>query len=757
MRAPTPSPGRLPGAALPGTRTPPQALTRPWARASLPAVRRLAFPLIALVGLAGPACLKVPDELTEEPGGTPAAPSTAADVLARYVEGSGGEKALRALPARSIEARMIIRAQAGCSEGDEGCLAEDQVGSFLLRTTADGKLYRRTVLGEQVEEKGFDGKVGWQLSGGILRLESKAELELSREDAVLHWYFDLPKRGIQVTLARPRKEDSEGKIAVLDGVHWELAGAGASPKTMWFDRSTGLLREEIVEEGEGDDLQRQTIVYDDYRDIDGIKVPHVIRVINQLGDMEQVVEFVTQRVDHQKVDASLFALPELPAPDPVPDQRLGELRAAEAAAKAEPDDPATQVALARAAWAAAHFDTAIAAAKATLALEPSEPEALVLLARGHVLRGELKEALAVLRKASSAGLKRDLVAREEAWIHYRRHDFPKLAKALDAGGSPVLAGRFRSFVGKPLVAAQPKGTCVTTVPMLATEPLAVVEITVDGEPVSAIIDTGASDLILSQKFAAARGISVRPLGQTPPGTPTVGFGQAESIGVGDVTIANVPVDVFDDRAMADMAGDTLPDVKAVLGVNLLSDFQITIDVPGKVLELVGSRCKPELAARRSGASLPFWQHETHYLYVMAEMNDAEGIYLLNTGMRGADLTATQQAYAHAGVGTPIVRDGVAPMVTVGSFELGATRLSGLESAFGFFEQTTTADGFRLDGMIGLGVMGRVRWTIDFDTRRIYIADANVPRGGETGGSKPKQPAKPSKAADTPKPPAKPGS
>jgi Aspartyl protease len=699
-------------------------LTRRWARASLPRVRRLAFPLIALVGLgASTGCLKVPDELSEEPEGTPAAPSTAAQVLDRYVAGAGGEKVLRAVRARSIEARMVIRAQEGCTAGDETCLSEDQVGSFLLRTTADGKLYRRTVLGEQVEEKGFDGKQGWQLAGGIIRIESTAELELSREDAVLHWYFDLPKRGIEVTLARPRKEDSEGQVTLLDGVHWDVPGSNTSPKTMWFDRATGLLREEVVEEGEGDELQRQVILYDDYREIDGIQVPHLVRVTNQLGDQQQIVEFLTQRVDHVAIVATQFAMPELPAPAPVADELLAALRGAETAAKAEPGDAAAQIALARAAWAAAHFDTVITAANATLALDPNEPEALVLLARGHVLRGELKEGLAALRKASSAGLKPELIAREEAWIHYRRRDFPKLAKALDAGGSPVLAGRFRSFVGKPLQTSQPKGTCVTTVPMTAIEPLAVVEIMVEGEPVSAIVDTGASDLILSQKFAAARGISVRPLGQTPPGTPTVGFGQAEKVELGDLTITNVPVDVFDDRAMADMAGDTLFDVKAVLGISLLSELQITIDVPGKVLELVGPRCKAEREARRVGSSAPFWQHETHYLYVTAEMNGAEGVYLVNTGMRGADLTATRAAYAYAGVGTPIMRDGVAPMVTIDSFELGSTRVSGLEAAYGFFEQNSTADGFRLDGMIGLGVMGQRRWTLDFDTRRIYFADA----------------------------------
>ncbi len=653
-----------------------------------------------------------------------AAPSTAAEVLARYVEGSGGRKALEALPARSIEARMILRAQEGCEEEDETCLAEDQVGSFLLRTTADGKLYRRTVLADLVEEKGFDGTAGWQLAGGVVRIETEQELALSREDAVLHWYFDLEERGIQVTLVRPRKEDAEGEVALLDGVHWELPGTDTSPKTMWFDRATGLLREEIVAEGEGDDVQRQTIIYDDYRDIGGVKVPHLIRVINEIGTQQQVVEFVTQQVDHQPVEAGLFAMPTLPAPDPAPDALLSTLRGAELAAKDAPDDASAQIALARAAWAAAHFDAALAASKATLALDSREPEALLMVARVHVLRGELSAAQTAIRKASSVGLRKDVLTREEAWLHYRRHDFGKLAKALDTAGNPVLAGRFRSFVGKPLQSKTSKN-CVSTTPLVAASPLAVIEVEVEGEPVQAIVDTGASDLILSASFAAARGISVRPLGETPPGSPTVGFGQTESLEVGDVKIKNVPVDVFDDRAMSDMAGPELPDVKAVLGVSVLSQFQVTLDVPGKTFELVagGSRCEADRKARRTGNAVPLWQHETHYMYVMAGLQGAEGLYLINTGMRGADLTATQLAYGHAGIGAPPVREGEAPMVSVGSFELGSLKLGGLGAAYGFFEQTSTTDGFRLDGMIGLGVVGQRRFTIDLDTRKIYFAEA----------------------------------
>lgn len=668
----------------------------------------------------------------------PSAPSTAAEVLDRFIAASGGDAALRALPARSIEARMIVRAQEDCEAGDEGCLAEDQVGSFLLRTTADGQLYRRTVLDELVEEKGYDGTMGWQLSGDLLRVESDEELELSKEDAVLHWYFDLDERGIQVTLARPRKEDSAGQVAVLDGILWEVPGSGSSPKTMWFDRGTGLLREEIVEDtietDEGEQTQRQTIVYEDYRDIGGIQVPHVVRVVNELGEQQQIVEFITTRVDHGAVAASQFAMPELPAPTPAPDQRLTALRAAQKAADAEPDDAANQVALTRAAWEAAHFETAEKAARATLAIDSAEPEALLLLARVLVLRGEVKEAADVLRKAESAGLRPEVITLESAWIHYRRRDFGKLAKTLDAVGNPVLAGRYRSFVGKPLQLSTGKG-CVSSVPLVATSPLAVVEIMVEDEPVQAIVDTGASDLILSKTFATARGISVRSLGaQAPQGTPSVGYGQASSMTIGDATLKNVPVDVFDDRAMAEMAGEQMPEVKAVLGLSLLSELQISIDVPAETLDLVSGsgRCKSEREARRTGEGLPFWQHETHFLYVMGQLGAAEGLYLVNTGMRGADVAANLLAYGHAGLPIPPMREDVA-MGTVDDFGLGPLTLSGLESAVaytdprgqirGFFERVQTSAGFREDGMIGLTPLAKQRFTVDFETRRIYFGEA----------------------------------
>ncbi len=683
---------------------------------------RVRLPLLLCLAAPAAACLKIPPDLPEEPDGTKGAPSTAAEVLERYVAAIGGAERVRAIESRTVEARMVVRAEEGCDTDDGSCLNEDQTGSFVLETTDEGKLYRRTVLGDLVEEKGFDGEEGWQLQGGgPLRIESEAEAELSREDAVLHWYFDVDKRKIETSLTRPRKEDSEGNVATLDGVRWDMPGDFASPKTMWFDRATGLLREEVVEEGEGDQLNRQTIMYSDYRDIDGVLVPFEIRVINSMGEREQIVEFHTQRVAHGNIDPTKFARPELANPDPIPDQRLAAFRAAASSAAKDPKDGAAQIEWARAAFAVAHFDEAITAAKATLAADPKEPEALWILARAQVLLGDYAQARETLKRAAKAGVRPEVIALQNAWMNYRDRDFAGLARDLDKAGNPTIAGRYRSFAGKPLQATSP--SCVTKVPLLATEPLAVVEVTLQGQKVGAIFDTGASDVIVPEKFANDNEIAVRAMSQLPEGVPNVGHGQAKSLELGDVRIANVPVDVFDDRAMKEMAGELSDKVTVVLGANVLSDFMITLDVPGKSLELVaeGSKCDGDRAKRRVGQGVPFVLHETHFMYVRGNLGKAEGMYLLNTGMRGADMTATQLAYAHAGIGAPALRSDEAAMVTVPVFSLGdGLKATNASAAFGYFEQTQTSDGFRLDGMLGLGVLAKQALTIDYETRKLYF-------------------------------------
>lgn len=685
--------------------------------------------LAAGLGTTLPGCLKPPSELPQLPNeGPPAPPATAGEVLSRYIAAAGGVERLRAIDNRGIDAMMVFHAQEDCDPEAGSCLAEDQKGTFHLISTADGRLYRRTILVDVVEEMGFDGKTGWELRAGAqLSIQNEDESAASREDAVLHWYFDLKKRGISVTLERPRTQDTQGQAMTLDGIRWETRIPNSVPKTMWFDRATGLLHEEVVEDAADSSAQapqqRQLLVYTDYREVDGVMVPFAIEVTTQIDEAVQRLSIITQRVDHGGLDATdtEFEIPEVPDPDPRPDTVIASLASARAAAEAAPKEVAAQTEHMRMAFAAANFQEAAKAAQTVLRMEPKEPEALLVRARLHLIGGKSKAASKALGRAKAAGIKDEVVAREEAWLHYRAGNYAKLATALDRAGMPVLAGRFRSFVGKPanIVSA---GECVTTLPMVTTYPLVTVEIEVLGTKVPAIVDTGAGHLVLSESLAAELGVSVRPLGGSTKG-PIMGHGQVKSLKLGDVTLSNVPTEVFRDEEMARNAGDVGEGVRAAFGLGMLTQFLISIDTPGKTVQLVGGRrgCEQALAARRKGPSAPFWRAELNYLYVKAEVDGAEGVYLLNTGIRGADMAATQAAYAHAGIGAPAIHSDQTPIVEIDEITIGpgfvARKAIG---AYGFFEQTQTNDGYRLDGMLGLGVLGQAPVVFDFNKRRLYF-------------------------------------
>ena len=682
--------------------------------------------VLALAG-GGAGCLKVPAD-SDEPGTDQAAPKAGKEVVDRYVTALGGEAALRKITQRTVDARMTFLPETGCTEADKDCRREEKIGSFTLQTTADARMYRRTNLDNQIDEQGFDGKQGWQLRGGILVLEDAEDSAISREDANLHWYLDLDKRGVEITMEPPRSSDHANQPRTLDGIRWHVKAVPAQDKTLWFDRATGLLAEEMLEDKESEQLLRQWVLYDDYREIDGVKLPHKIRLVNQIGDRTQEVIFTTQRADHAAFDVSVFNVPVVPPPKRTEDPLLAELVKVRAAAAAAPKDKDAQVAYTRIAWAAGHFEEAAAAAQATLKLDPKEIEALWILARQQVLAGRYKEAEATLARAAKAGVKPQLVQAQKAWIHSHQRDFVGVAKALDELGpdNAALAGRYRSFVGQPLKVSVAGNGCSADLALTRDVGAPMLQVEIAGEKVVAMLDTGAADVIVDTVLAAKLKLPIRS--RTPIGEKAeIGHTQIDSLKIGDITVANVPVDVFPSETLAQMSGSRQA-ASAVIGVRVLEQFQVTYDLPGKKLGLVfnGPKCKPALAANRRGGSTAMWLHETHFVYTMGSLNGAEGLFLINTGMQGVDLTATSRSYALAGIGAPPLRRNEPAIVDVEDFSIGdLLHASKLRGAYGYFEQGESSDQFRIDGMIGLDVLARRRVTFDFPERKLYFSDPSV--------------------------------
>jgi tetratricopeptide (TPR) repeat protein len=703
--------------------------------------------LLAPITVTG-GCLTIPEDL-DDPNADPAAPSTTQELLDRHIAASGGAEALRPLSQRTVEARVVFLAQKGCEEGDPNCVWEETTGQFVLYTTADGRMYRRMVVGDNILERGFDGEVGWQMQAQpqMLAYEDPAATAILREDALLHWYFDVDSeaRNELALELLPGRKSSDGKHD-LDGIRWFATGPATPESEKWFDRATGLLYEEIERDTETGDAVRR--VYSEYREVDGVQVPWLIEQITEIeGYPDHVVELRMQVVHHRPVKDELFAIPQLAPAKPEPDLLLATLDEARTVAAAEPDDPQSHVQVARWAFAAVHLGEAKAAAERALKLDKDELEALYILARVAMLEGDTQAAERFLRQALGKGLRENEAARQMAWIHLRRGDWAKAAKALESAGHRDLAARYAAFEGKPLVAKMAGNGCMATLPISLEGGAVIVQVEADGDPLRLLFDTGASDLIISAGKGRSLVIATDAEAPLVAGGPPLRQGQIDTLTLGEFAVANVPVTMFPDEQFAGVVG--IPGVDGVLGVRPFASRQVTVDIANKQLQIVETdrRCAKQLDERRTGIAIPIWLHETHYLYVHAKMNGAEGLYLLNTGMRGADLTANEGAYAHAGIGAPPMRPGQASLARVANFEIGDYAREDLGGAWGFLQQNATIDGFRLDGMLGLPVLGRGSWTLDFVQQRLYIREpsAAAPAPDTKSEPKPKPEPKPKSA------------
>jgi tetratricopeptide (TPR) repeat protein len=694
-----------------------------------PIRRAAAILLFGGLGAPLPGCLNVGDDATTDPG-VAAVPSTATEILTRHVEALGGEKALRAVRQRTVEARVTFLPQEGCAPGSTDCVGEARAGQFMLHTTADGRMFRRMVVGEVVSERGFDGKLGWELQGTprTLILDDEISARASREDALLHWYLDWAARDIAPAIQSPRTTDHAGRRRDLDGIVWTDKARTLPPRQYWFDRLDGLLREEI-EEDPASELRR-TVVYDDYRAVDGVMVPHSIRQITQVGDVRQDVDIVVQRAHHGDVRAELFAVPRLPEPEPRVDDVLVALENARKRVEESPRDGAALFALASTAWIAGHFDEALAVAKRAAAAAPRDRGApLLILGQAQLLGGDLAGAERSLRAAEKAGGHPQRIAHHLATLRLRQHRFRDAAELFRSAGETALADRYAAFEGKPLTATwSGKRGCRVTLPLVPEIPVPVVEARVDGETMRLLVDTSAADLIIDPERARKLGIeatSTSALGGE--GGAKIGHGRADELVIGDLSLAAVPVDIFPEPVLAEMAADRR--IEGVLGGRILQDMQVTIDLAAGEIELVhaGGKCAAALAANRKGASVPFWRYETHMLYVTGFMNGAEGLYLVNSGMRGAGVAANMDAFERAGVGAPVLkRDDPGAFVTLDAFRLSdAVAAEQVRAAWGYIQANATRDEFRFDGMVGLEVLGAYRWTIDFAQSRFYFAPSRA--------------------------------
>ncbi len=240
-------------------------------------------------------------------------------------------------------------------------------------------------------------------------------------------------------------------------------------------------------------------------------------------------------------------------------------------------------------------------------------------------------------------------------------------------------------------------------------------VTIDGKgPYDFAIDTGATQTVLSEKLIAEIGLQ--------PVTATVmhgvgGGGKVESklytvkdMVVGDVRIRNIPVGMFSDPLVSQLAD-------GILGTAILSDFIMTIDYPGNQLEL--SRKRPPVAP--GSQVLPVW-YFSNLLLLPLEVNGHRGNYIVDTGAVTTVLSHSTAAAMGIDEKTPGAKIDLG-IAGVGGFEGVVLRVPNVTFKTGkiteAFPQVVSIDLKSISKMIGTEVAGVVGFDF-FDEYKITL-------------------------------------
>jgi hypothetical protein len=229
-----------------------------------------------------------------------AALPAAAELVAKYVTALGGEPALRKFTARKITATTEIAADVRAVGPPVHALTQQYFKAPNQWVVTSQSASASTA-------SGFDGSVAWRqdAKGVVTETTGAAPAPpLARVKRNADFYAPL-----NLATAYPRLVTSD-VVKVRDRDAYLVVGFpdGDLPEQLYFDVQNGLLvRRGTATATAFGDYALQTD-YEDYREVDGVKIPYVVRTIG-VSPADTVTTYV-ERVEHNPtVDASRFAKP----------------------------------------------------------------------------------------------------------------------------------------------------------------------------------------------------------------------------------------------------------------------------------------------------------------------------------------------------------------------------------------------------------------------------------------------------------------
>src|SRR6266545_8418837 len=223
-------------------------------------------------------------------------PPTADQILAKYTEALGGSAAIDKLKTRSMKGTWLTGN--GITLGYE-----------VYQSAPDGIYTVLNTPKQSVIERGFAGQTAWEKSNrGLRDLEGIEVFYLKRYPDL---FKDIKLQGQFTRISFGGKDKVDGKdVYVLRGL--AVDGKG---ERLFFDMQTGMLLRRITSTPTIVGIIPEQVDYDDYREVDGLKLPFTIRTTSIDSFYNSTRKFTEIKLN-VPVDETKFNKPPAPPPSP---------------------------------------------------------------------------------------------------------------------------------------------------------------------------------------------------------------------------------------------------------------------------------------------------------------------------------------------------------------------------------------------------------------------------------------------------------
>jgi hypothetical protein len=251
----------------------------------------LAFSMLAAVAIAAQDKPKAdaPKPEAAKADAKPAALPSADEILEKYVKAIGGKEAIEKITSRSSKGSFEIEAMNLTGTIESYQKAPNKFANLFTIPAVGG--------GGQV----FDGAKGWDSNPmtGLRELGGE-ELATLKREADFYQPLNFKKHYSKLEV---KGKETVGKSEAYVVIATPTEG---SPDKVYFDVNSGLIVREDAERETGQGKMAIEVYLEDYKDVDGVKIPHTMKQVTPMFAM--TLKF-TEIKSNIAIDDAKFAKP----------------------------------------------------------------------------------------------------------------------------------------------------------------------------------------------------------------------------------------------------------------------------------------------------------------------------------------------------------------------------------------------------------------------------------------------------------------